>query len=298
MPNDFILTALTRDPTLARAADEAGVDRIGIDIERLGKHQRQGARPELRFSDHELDDLTTLKKHVRRAEIFVRLNPLHEGSRAEIERALELGAQVVMLPYFSAPDDARCFAEMIGGRAKPVLLIETAAAAARIREIAAVPGVAEIMVGLNDLHMSLGMAHPFEVLASDAIAAIAGHVRAAGLRFGFGGVARAGDRMLPVPPDLIYPQYPLLGATAAWLARSFYTDIGPPEIAGAVQQLRERLAFWSEQPFESLRDQRAKLVVRLRSIGSVARGGAGRRNYPPPICIAPTSTPLIWPEES
>jgi 2-keto-3-deoxy-L-rhamnonate aldolase RhmA len=42
---------------------------------------------------------------------------------------------------------------MIDGRAKLVLLIETAVAAARIREIAAVRGVEEIMVGLNDLHI-------------------------------------------------------------------------------------------------------------------------------------------------
>jgi hypothetical protein len=63
-------------------------------------------------------------------------------------------------------------------------------------------------------------------LTSDEIPAIAEHVRAAGLRFGFGGVARADDRTLPVAPDLIYSQYPLLGATAAWLARSFFRDIG------------------------------------------------------------------------
>lgn len=274
MPNDFILTALTRDPAFARAADEAGVDRIGIDIERLGKHNRQADRPHLRFSDHELDDLTILKDHVRRAEIFVRLNPLHEESRAEIERALELGARVVMLPYFFDPNDARCFAQMIDGRAKLVLLIETAAAAARIREIAAVPGVEEIMVGLNDLHISLGLSHPFEVLASYEIASIAERVRAAGLRFGFGGVARAGDLTLPVAPDLIYAQYPLLGATAAWLARSFFRDIGPGEIAGAVQQVRERLAFWSQQPLESLQDQRAKLAARLQSVQSISRGQA------------------------
>jgi len=267
MPDRFILTAITLDPAVIRAADEAGVDRIGIDIERLGKTLRQRHKPGARISDHQLDDLASVAANVARAEVFVRLNPLHQGSRAEIDRALELGARVAMLPFFTEPREAACFVEMLGGRAKAVLLIETASAAARIRETVAVKGVAEIMVGLNDLHMSLGLSNPFEVVISDVLATIAMHVRDAGLRFGFGGLARSGDRTLPVPPDLVYAQYPRLGATTAWLARSFYRGIEPREIPAEVRRVRERLAYWSTQTLELLDGQREELAATLRALG-------------------------------
>lgn len=266
MPPDFILTALARDPAVVRMAAAAGVNRIGIDIERIGKQLRQNPGGDFRYSDHELDDLAAVARHAGQAKLFVRLNPLHGGSKAEIGRALESGAGVLMLPYFSTPCEAGRFIEMVAGRAETVLLVETAEAAARIREIAAVPGVQEIMIGLNDLHMSLGLSHPFEVLTCGAAAAIAEHVHAAGLRFGFGGVARVDDRSLPVAPDLVYAQYALLGGRAAWLARSFYRGIDTTDIPAAVLRLRERLAFWFAQPVAAPLEQRTKLESALRSM--------------------------------
>jgi len=266
MPATFLLTALTRDPAVIQAADRAGVDRIGVDIERLGKDRRQGHKPEWRYSDHSLEDLQTVAGNVRQAEIFARLNPLHAGTRAEVEQALALGARAIMLPFFTSPEEAASFVEMVGGRAKPLLLIETAAAVGRIREIVAIDGVSEIMVGLNDLHLSLGLGHPFEVLLSEALREVAAQVRGAGLRFGFGGVARFDDRTLPVPPDSILAQYALLGGTTAWLSRSFFRGLAAFQIAAAVQQLRSRLAYWSIQPAGVLDRQRDELAATLRAM--------------------------------
>lgn len=260
----FILTSLTRDPDVIRAADDAGVDRIGIDIERLGKNLRQDPGEGLRFSDHCLDDLAVVTANVRRAEIFARLNPLHAGSREEVNRALALGAGVLMLPYFEDPRQAAAFLDVVDGRARVVLLVETAAAAARIREIVALPGVSEIMVGLNDLHRSLRLSHPFEVLTTDLILSVSRHTRDAGLLFGFGGLGRACDDTLPVPSDLVYAQYPRLGATAAWLARSFYTGLAPHRIPEAVRGVRARLSWWSAQPpqaFEAAREGLASALL-------------------------------------
>jgi 2-keto-3-deoxy-L-rhamnonate aldolase RhmA len=264
---EFLLTAITCDPALVRAADAAGVDRVGIDIERIGKSQRQGHIPNARLSDHQLEQLATVAANVTRAEIFVRLNPLHEGLRAEIDRALALGAQALMLPYFSGPHEVACFVEMVGGRGSPILLLETAAAVVRLRDIVAVKGLTEIVVGLNDLHLSLGLPNHFEVVGSDLMTMIADRVRGAGLRFGFGGLARIDDSTLPVPPDLVCAQYPRLGATSAWLSRSFFRDLGPAGIASAVHALRERLGYWAEQPASALLDQREKLAVVLRRLG-------------------------------
>lgn len=267
MRNQFVLTAITSDPETVSALDAAGVDRIGIDIERLGKLRRQRHVPQARISGHQLDDLAVVAAHLTRADVFARLNPLHEGSRTEVERALALGARVLMLPYFTGPREVAGFVEMIGARASPVLLLETAAAVARLPEIVKVQGVAEIAVGLNDLHLSLGLSNPFDVVVSDLMDTVAARVRDAGLRFGFGGLARFDDRTLPVPPDLVYAQYPRLGATSAWLARSFFAGLEPGGIGPPVQALRRRMSYWAAQSAATLANRREQLAAALEKLG-------------------------------
>lgn len=270
MPNEFLLTAITSDPEIVSALDAAGANRIGIDIERIGKLHRQRQVPGARISTHQLDELSVVAARVTRAEVFARLNPLHDGSLAEVERALALGARVLMLPYFTGPREVAGFVGMIGGRASSVLLLETAAAVERLPEIVAVQGVSEIVVGLNDMHISLGLSHPFDVVVSDLMDTIAARVRDAGLRFGFGGLARFDDSTLPVPPDLVYAQYPRLNATSAWLARSFFAGLPSSAIGAAVQGLRRRISYWAGQPVAAWTDQREKLAA-------VLQGFRGRR---------------------
>lgn len=267
----FILTAITREPELARAADSAGVDRIGIDIEQLGKAARQRHLPGARISDHQLDDLAVVAANVTRAVLFIRVNPLHSGTKAEVERALQLGARVLMLPFFAEPREVSQFVEIVGGRADAVALVETASAAARIRDIAAVPGLAEIMVGLNDLHADLHLANHFQVVVADLMGEMAARVRDAGLRFGFGGIARVDDQELPVPPDLVYAQYPRLGATAAWVSRSFYRGLAVQEIPRAVDAFRQRMAMWFRQPVHVLCGKRDELAVVACNAGTLTR---------------------------
>ena len=125
---DFLLAAITCDPAPTRAADQAGVDRIGIDIERPGKASRQQHVPNASVSPR-LDDLAIVAADVTRAAIFVRLNPLHEGTRGEVDRAVAMGARVLVLPFFTTAREAAAFVG-IGERAAPVLLLETALGAA------------------------------------------------------------------------------------------------------------------------------------------------------------------------
>ena len=261
----FTLTVITRDAGLARRADEAGVDRIGVDVERLVKHQRQGHIPGARISDHELSDLALLQPHVRRAALFARLNSLHAGSADEVDRALAAGASVLMLPFFVGASEVDRFVRLVGGRAHVVLLLETMAAVVRLPEILAVDGVDEVMVGLNDLRLSAGVESPFEIVASDLMTAIADRVRERGCAFGFGGLARAGDAALAVPPDMVMAQHARLGSTSAWLARSFFRDdCERLDLAHEVAALRARLAFWMLQPPDVLAIERDRLRRQLR----------------------------------
>ena len=106
-----------------------------------------------------------------------------------------------------------------------MLLLENKTAAERIEEIVRVAGVDDLHVGINDLTLSLGRpnANRFAVMATDLMKRIADAVIAAGLRFGVGGIGRAMNNDQVIPGDLIYAQYPRLGATAALIARSFFT---------------------------------------------------------------------------
>lgn len=262
----FTLTVITRDAGLARRADEAGVDRIGVDVERLGKRERQRRLADARISDHELSDLAALGRSVRHAALFARLNSIHAGSTDEVDASVEAGASVLMLPYFVSAAEVERFVRLVDGRACAVLLLESMAALVRLHEILEVDGFSEVMVGLNDLRLSAGLASPFEIVASDTLADVADRVRERGRAFGFGGLARVGDENLPVPSDLVIAQHARLGSTSAWLARSFFgREPERLDLSSEVARLRDRLAFWSRQSPDVLVIERDRLRRHLRA---------------------------------
>jgi 2-keto-3-deoxy-L-rhamnonate aldolase RhmA len=264
--DEFRLTLITDDPGMAARAAVAGIDCIGVDIERLNKSTRQGHIADARISDHELSNLRALKPVIGRAALFARLNALHEGSPREVETALAYGATVLMLPFFTRFEEVDRFVRLVDGRARIVLLLETAAAAVRLHEILTVSGIDEVMVGLNDLHWSVGLANPFELVVSDFMTMVSDLVRARGVRFGFGGLARADDDALPVRSDLVLAQHARLGSSAAWISRSFFGSTPDAIDLGAeIARLRERLSFWGAQPPSALLAQRDALRRQLRS---------------------------------
>ena len=261
----FCLTLITDDPALAARADRAGVNRVGLDLEVLGKAERQ-AGEDTRLSRHSLEDLAKIAPALTRADLFARLNPLNPGTRDEVERAVELGARVLMLPFFRTAHEVETFVRLVDGRAHVTLLLETPPAVVRIREIVAVPGVREIMIGLNDLRLAFGVSSHFEVLASPLLDGLAGEVRRAGLIFSVGGVARPDDGSLPISPDLVLAQYPRLNATGAWVARSFFRGMPPDrDFAGAIASLRRRLTEWAAATPEALEQARRELAERARA---------------------------------
>ena len=256
----FRLTLITEDPGLAADADRAGVDRIGPDLEQLGKKERQ-AGLNTRLSHHQIDDVARVGRSLSRAKLFVRVNPINAGSAAEVDAVIARGARVLMLPFFRTAGEVETFVRLVDGRASIMLLVETAAAVVRLRDILAVAGTSEIMVGLNDLRLELGVNNHFEVLASPVLDAIAREVHAAQLPFSVGGVGRPDDRSLPVPVDLVFAQFPRLGATGAWLSRSFLRDVPTDwDFGRAVAALRRRLTEWAHASPADLQRAHAELA--------------------------------------
>ena len=224
MKNDLKLMYITSSGEVAKVAEAAGVDRIFVDMEYIGKNERQGGKDTVK-SGHTLDDVSAVKAAISKAELMVRVNPIHEGgentlsSKEEIDGAIERGADAIMLPYFKTVEEAKAFIDMVGGRAKTVLLMETPEAVAAVDEIVKLRGVDEIFIGLNDLSLGYGQKFMFEPLADGTVDKLADKFRENGKTFGFGGIASLGKGL--VKSEEIIAEHYRLGSSEVILSRSF-----------------------------------------------------------------------------
>lgn len=243
-PLAFTLTLWTADPGVARAADAAGIDRIGLDLELLGKADRQAGQGTW-VSPHTVDQLPPVRDSLRKAGLFARTNALHRGSKEELERLIDLGVEFLMLPNFSRVSEVEQYLRLVDGRARVIPLLERVAIRPDLPRLLDISELKEIHLGLNDLSIDLGLPARLAVLTSDFVREIAAAVCAAGVRLGVGGIGRAYDNHLPVPSDLIYGQYPRLGATAALISRSFAAEqLSPEALRAEVRKSRQRLSEW------------------------------------------------------
>jgi len=216
------LMYITNQPQIAKIADEAGVDRIFVDLEIIGKAERQGGMDTVQ-SHHTLDDVKKIRDAFN-GELLVRSNHIYDGSKEEIDRIIENGADIVMLPYFKSVNDAAKFIDIVNGRAKTSLLIETPEAVNKLDGILELDGIDEIHIGLNDLHLAYGMKFMFELVANGTVERLAKQVLASGKRFGFGGIAGVGKGLIPA--EMVIREHYRIGSTCAILSRAFCnTDI-------------------------------------------------------------------------
>ena len=223
------LMYITNDPRIAKIVDNAGVERVFIDMEYIGKSDRQGGMDTVQ-SHHTPEDIARVKGAVTKAKLMVRVNPIHEAtadygsSKEEIDAAIEAGADILMLPYFKAPEEVAEFVRLVDGRAVTLPLVETPEAAERIHEILAVEGIDEIFVGLNDLSLGYGMNFMFRLLADGTVERLCNAFRDKGIPYGFGGIAAIGQGLLPA--ERVIAEHYRLGSECVILSRSFCNAAG------------------------------------------------------------------------
>src|SRR6478752_1336722 len=162
------LIQITNDPVFARRCDALKGIRLLVDLERLGKAERQAGRNTF-ISTHQVDDVGKVREQVKRARLMVRVNPVNEGTPAEVEAVLAQGADMLMLPMFESAGQLRAFLALVDGRVPVSALLENSGALATIDEWIDAPGLSEVYVGLNDLHLSLRRRFMFEPLAEGIV---------------------------------------------------------------------------------------------------------------------------------
>ncbi len=223
------LMYITNNPAVARIAEDAGVDWIFLDMEVIGKAFRQSGLDTVQ-NHHTIDDIKRIRKTISQSKLLVRINPIHDAvdnypsSKDEIDATIEAGADILMLPYFKTVEEAKTFIHLVNGRAKTLLLLETVEAASLIDEILEVPGIDMIHLGLNDLHLELGMKFMFELLANGTVERLGNKIKAKGIPFGFGGIATLDGGALQ--GSMVLKEHVRLGSSMVIVSRSFCnTDI-------------------------------------------------------------------------
>jgi hypothetical protein len=245
--------------------------RLFVDLERLGKAERQAGRDTF-ISRHGIDDVARVREAARRSRLMVRVNPLHAGSPEEIDAVLARQPDLLMLPMFTRPDELALFSSLVGGRVPFTALLETAGALQTLPEWLATPGLEEVFVGLNDLHLSLGHRFMFEALAQGLLDRVAATVQAQGLRFGFGGIARVHEGLLPGHDVLA--EHLRLGSRGVILSRTFHREDGDAAFEREVAALRESEARLAHRPAQQVQADRVRIAA---TIESIAQGLPPRR---------------------
>lgn len=212
------LMYITNDPTVAQIAEKNGVQRVWIDLETLGKEERQKNLNTVK-SHHCIHDIEVISNVLTTSEVLVRVNPINPGSEEEINQVIAAGADMIMLPMWKTVEDVKQFLSFVNGRVKTTLLLETKEAVECLDQVLELGGFDEIHIGLNDLHLSYGLTFMFELLSNGTVESLCKKIAATGIPYGFGGIARIGEGTLPA--EWIVKEHYRLGSTRAILSRSF-----------------------------------------------------------------------------
>lgn len=282
LPN-ISLFFITNQPDIAFFAAGHGVTHIFVDLESLGKFERQGHRDTL-ISKHCIADIGNIRSALdhandineHKAELLVRINPWHDNSGEEIDAAIANGADWIMLPMYRTIQEVESCCTHVAGRARCIPLVETVGAVECLEAVATLPGVDMLFIGLNDLHMEMERDFMFELLADGTVENMANIIKKAGKPFGFGGIARIGEGM--VAAEQILGEHLRLGSSAVILSRTFHRhsqsmhDLQDNiDFGHEVERLRAmELAIhsWTSQQFldnrQALTQATGKIVAELR----------------------------------
>lgn len=246
------LIYITSNSYEADIADKADTDYVMVDLEVNGKYERQKGRDTL-ISNHTLEDVKSIRKILTSSKLLVRINPIWEKTKEEIESAIHFGADSLMLPMFRSKEEVSEFLGLVNGRTECQLLLETAKGLQEIDSILELEGISTVHVGLNDLHQELKFDFMFELFLGETLEMIGKKVTSKGICFGIGGVGRPTVNQ-QIPPELIIKEHVRLGSSQVILSRDFRNVFLRPKA--------EHIGLMSEEilRIQSIYDQYSKEI--------------------------------------
>ncbi len=233
----------TTSPDIARRSVRAGAAGVVVDWERRGKRRRQ-AGADTQINADTPDDLAAVRAATD-GRVVCRVNGWGPWSAGEIDLAVTLGADEVLLPMVRRAEEVDAAVDRVAGRCGLGILVETSDAVRRADELLQRP-LSRVYVGLNDLMIDRGCGPLFAALVDGTVDRLADLASTMGVPLGVAGltVPEGGH---PVPCRLVAGELARLSASFTFLRRSFHADtagrrldVEVPRILAMMDELRRR----------------------------------------------------------
>ena len=246
------------DPAFAGAAVEAGAAGVIVDWEHRGKRERQlGADTQVNTdTPADLDRI----RAATAGRVLCRVNGWGPGSEREIDLAVALGADEVLLPMVRGLAEVDAALAVLDGRCGLGILVETTDAVERTEELVSRP-LSRLYVGLNDLMIDRGGRNLFTPLVDGTVERVRAATPAR-IPFGVAGLTLP-DRGWPIPCRLLAGELARLDASFTFLRRSFQADVAGRDLAVELPRILASVAAARSRPSRQRAADRAELALRV-----------------------------------
>ena len=234
---DFNFWMITNSPSIANYIVKNDVQRIFIDLEKIGKEERQ-SHLNTWISNHLESDISAIKNKITKGEILVRINPLNKNTKDELDTILTHNIDYIMMPMINCYEDIQELLSLLKKRTKFIPLLETKNSINDIQRILDDPDISEVYIGLNDLRISMKSKFLFEPLLNGLLDDIAKKINQKKIKWGFGGIARSG--VGEIPCENILGEHIRLGSNNVILSRSFHAN------SKTLEELNQNINFKEE----------------------------------------------------
>ncbi len=248
----FELVLFSVDPALIRSAVGAGVSTVIVDWEFRGKRERQRSA-DTEINRHTASDLRRARSATT-GRVICRINAFGPRTAKEVERAIEEGADELLLPMVRRVDEVVRTLELVGGRCGVGILVETVAACELAPQLGTLP-LSRVYVGLNDLAIDRGSRTIFAPLVDGSMEGLRPSFD---MPFGFGGLTLP-ERGDPIPARLLIAEMARLRCEFSFLRRSFHRDIAGRDLHREVRALLDALSDARSASADVLEQSRRRL---------------------------------------
>ena len=242
---------------------DAGAAGLVVDWERRGKRRRQ-VGVDTQINTHTPAQLAAVRAATT-GRLLCRVNRWGRWSPAEIDLAASLGADEVLLPLVRRLEEVDAALDVVDGRCRLGILVETTDAVARVDDLVRRP-LSRVYVGLNDLMIDRGASCLFGALVDGTVDRVADVTRGRHIPFGVAGLTvPEGGR--PVPSPLLAGALARLGASFTFLRRSFHHDTAGRDLAVEVPRILAVVEEAGRRPAERVDADHAELAAAAGLLG-------------------------------